>query len=164
MIRWTISLIDLHSLTSFKECWFQTTHVHRQHKYVCHQKQDCLATGSKLNNTDMMMSIFRNRCPLRFLVCTAEQHPLMRTPLRPSQSVLIRGVALYQGLFNIRMVLLGQHTMLALQWMSLFQGCPQGEGSTVYRYIAVYNMSPLFTRLHSVHREGVGNRHKGNMI
>ena len=51
----------------------------------------------------------------------------MRTPLGPTQSVLIRGVSLFQGLFYIHKMRLGPHKVSALQWMSIFQGCPQGE-------------------------------------
>ena len=44
-----------------------------------------------------------------------------------SQRVLIRGVSLFLGLFNIHKILLGQHAVSALQWMSLVQECPQGR-------------------------------------
>ena len=52
---------------------------------------------------------------------------LMRTPLGPTQSVLIRGVALYQGLFSMHKIHSGPRAVSALQWMSAFQGCPQGR-------------------------------------
>ena len=63
----------------------------------------------------------------------------MRIPLGPTQSVLIRGVSLFQGLFNIRKILSGPHTMSALQWMPIFQGCVQGGVPlyTVYKEILV---------------------------
>ena len=52
--------------------------------------------------------------------------PLMRTPLGPSQSALIRGVSLFQGLFCMHKIHSKPHTVFALQWMSAFQGCSQG--------------------------------------
>ena len=52
----------------------------------------------------------------------------MQTPLGPSQNVLIRGVSLFHGLFlYICKICSGLHPVSALQWMSVFQGCPQGE-------------------------------------
>ena len=48
--------------------------------------------------------------------------PIMWTPLGPNQKVLIRGVSLFQGLFNICKILLGPNAVPALQWMSAFQG------------------------------------------
>ena len=48
--------------------------------------------------------------------------PLMRTPFGPTQNVLIRGLSLFQGLFKIRKIHSGSHTVSALQWMSLVQG------------------------------------------
>ena len=44
----------------------------------------------------------------------------MWTPLGPTQSVLIRELSLFQGLFNILKILLGPHPVSALQSMSLF--------------------------------------------
>ena len=51
----------------------------------------------------------------------------MRTPLGPTQSVRIRGVSLFQGLFNMHKVRLGLHAVAASQWMAVFQVCPQGR-------------------------------------
>ena len=48
--------------------------------------------------------------------------PLMRAPLQPSQSVLIRGVSLLQGLFYIQKIRSGPHTVSVLQWMFVFRG------------------------------------------
>ena len=53
--------------------------------------------------------------------------PLMRTPLGASQSVLIRGLSLFQGLFCTHKICSGMHAVSTLQWMSAFQGCPQGR-------------------------------------
>ena len=50
----------------------------------------------------------------------------MPTPLGPSQSVLIRGLSVFQGLFYMHKIHSGLHTVSELQWMSVFQGCPQG--------------------------------------
>ena len=55
----------------------------------------------------------------------------MQTPLGPTQSIQIREVSLFPGLFNIRKIHSGPHAVSAIQWMSLFQGCSQGGGSTV---------------------------------
>ena len=58
--------------------------------------------------------------------------PLFQTLLGPTQSVLIRGVSTFQGLLMyvnniiICKIRLGLHTVYALQWMSVFQGCLQG--------------------------------------
>ena len=60
--------------------------------------------------------------------------PLIRTPLGPTQSVLISEVSWFQGLFSIRKIHSGPHTVSALQWMSIFQGCPQG-GIPLYVYL-----------------------------
>ena len=50
----------------------------------------------------------------------------MQTPLGPTQGVLIREVALFQGLFNRCKMPSGPRAVSALQWTSLFQGCLQG--------------------------------------
>ena len=57
----------------------------------------------------------------------------MRAPLGPTQSVLIRRVSLFRGLFDTCKIRLGLHAMSALQWMSLFQGCLLG-GVPLYMY------------------------------
>ena len=52
----------------------------------------------------------------------------MQTPLGPSQSVLIRGVPLFQGFFiYTRYVRDRTQSPPTLQWISAFQGCPQGR-------------------------------------
>ena len=63
----------------------------------------------------------------------------MRTPLGPTPSVQIRGVSLFQGLFNVHKIHLGPHAVSTLQWVSLhvFQGCPQGR-VPLYIYIPYF--------------------------
>ena len=63
--------------------------------------------------------------------------PLMQTSLGPTQCASIGGVSLFQGLFNIHNVHSGMHAVSALQWISLFQGCPQG-GVPLYEQITLY--------------------------
>ena len=63
----------------------------------------------------------------------------MRTPLGPTQNVLIRGVSLFQGLFYMRKIRSGPHTVSALQRMSIFQGCPQGR-VPLYFHQASYHL------------------------
>ena len=59
--------------------------------------------------------------------CTAYSGTtVMWTPLGPTRRVLIKGVSLFEGLFNIHKILLGPRAVSALQWMSIFQWCPQG--------------------------------------
>ena len=62
---------------------------------------------------------------------------LMQTPLGPSQSILIRGVFVFQGLFYIHKISLGPHTVSALQWMPVFQGCSQGW-VPLHMYIKIF--------------------------
>ena len=58
-------------------------------------------------------------------VCVYIGTPLTQTLLGSFQSVLIRGVSLFQGLFYIHKIRSGPHAVSVLQWMSAFQGCPQ---------------------------------------
>ena len=53
--------------------------------------------------------------------------PLMQTPLGPTQSDLIREVSVFQGSFYVHEIRMGPHTLSALDWMSIFQGCLQGR-------------------------------------
>ena len=46
--------------------------------------------------------------------------------------ILIKGASLFQGLFYTHKIHSGPHVVSALQWMSIFQGCPQVWGPTVY--------------------------------
>ena len=55
----------------------------------------------------------------------------MRTALGPTQRIPIRGVSLFQGLFNRGKILSGPHAVSTLQWMSVFQGCPK-DGVPLY--------------------------------
>ena len=71
----------------------------------------------------------------------------MRTPLGPTRRVLIRGVSLFQGLFNIRKILSGPHTVSTLQWMQVrISGVFARRGSTLItnQAIKVYNQSVKF--------------------
>ena len=58
--------------------------------------------------------------------CVILWNPHNRTPFGPTQSFLIKGLALFQCLFIINKIRLGLHAVPTVQWMSLFQGCPQG--------------------------------------
>ena len=63
--------------------------------------------------------------------------PLTQPPLGPTQSVLIKGASLLQvwpyfrGCFTHKHMF-GTGAMSALEWMSIFQGCPQGGGVPLY--------------------------------
>ena len=79
---------------------------------------------------------------------------LMWTPLGPTQSVLIKGVSSFQGLFYIHKTCLGPHTVSTLQWMSIFQGCPQGGVPLYWGNLRVG--THLDFRKMTVHRDFVG--------
>ena len=55
----------------------------------------------------------------------------MWTPLGPTQSVLIKGVSLFQGLFDIRKILSGPLAVARITVDVLISGVPTRQGSTV---------------------------------
>ena len=63
----------------------------------------------------------------------------MHTPLGLTQSVLIRGVALFQGLLNIREILLGLIAVSGLQWMSAFQGYISAKRGDVWPEVHLHD-------------------------
>ena len=61
-----------------------------------------------------------------YYICTHRGTPFIQTPLRLTQSVLIRGISLFQRLFYMHEIHLGLHAVSILKWMSVFQGYLQG--------------------------------------
>ena len=76
--------------------------------------------------------------------CVHSGTPLVWTPLGLSHSVLIRGVSLFQGLFNIRKILMWPFPVSALLWMSAFQGCSQGRAPLYVALLWVKYLSTLY--------------------
>ena len=58
-------------------------------------------------------------------LCIYSGNRPMQTPLGPTQSVLIRGVSIFQGLFNRRKIHLGPHALQCLH----YSGCPHFKGA-----------------------------------
>ena len=78
--------------------------------------------------------------------------PLMRKPLRFSQSVLIRGVSLFQRFVSHTqdMFETASSARVCIQWISVFQGCLQGW---VPLYIQLRNVT---SEVSLSHKQGRG--------
>ena len=82
----------------------------------------------------------------------------MQAPLGPTQSVLIRGLPLFQGLFYVHKIRSGLYAVSVIQWMSAFQVCPQSKAPLLPQIMVPVSRYRKSLRAASVAKMGLLNR------